>query len=372
MGLWDWDVRTNTSVWNAIEYQLLGLPVGDEKVSTSLFFDRLHPEDAGPFHTILSEVMESGSEFYHEVRIRRADGQERLACRRRPTQPRRVRSAAEDDRRELRYNRSQAGRRQASRSCAEAEAANRAKDRFLAILSHEFRGPLTPILMTLAYWETLSEQLPADFQQDMSTIRRNIDFQMRLIDDLLDFNSIAAGKLSIRAEQIDVHVVLRRCLDANRGHLESKGLAAVCSLRASSGNTNADPARLEQVFGNVLRNAIKFTATGRIDIETEDFPGDGTEPRFIRRSHSRHRYRHRRGISPECPLRPSNKAAKIARASTADWDSVSPSAVRSCKRTAAESPPPATAPTRAQRLQSISRPLLLRPFLKAFLHGKSV
>jgi PAS domain S-box-containing protein len=78
MGLLEWDTRTNRLVWNDVEYRLLGLPVGEGNEATHLFFDRVHPDDAGPFNQILVEVMESGSDFYHELRITRADdGQER-------------------------------------------------------------------------------------------------------------------------------------------------------------------------------------------------------------------------------------------------------------------------------------------------------
>jgi PAS domain S-box-containing protein len=288
MGLWEWDVRTDTSVWNAIEYELLGLPVGEGNVPTNLFFDRVHPDDAAPFSRILAEVMESGSEFYHEVRIRRADGQECWLA----AAGQLSRDAAGKPLKMIGVNYDITQRKLAEarlrEARAEAEAANRAKDRFLAILSHELRGPLSPIAITLEYWETLANQLPADFREDMAMIQRNLDLQTRLIDDLLDFNRIVTGKLSIRLEPTNVHVLLRRCVDANRGQLDSKGLTAALNLGAASGDIVADPVRLEQVFGNVLRNAIKFTAAGGIEIETEDLPsggggdGGGEKPPFIR------------------------------------------------------------------------------------------
>jgi PAS domain S-box-containing protein len=282
MGLWEWDVRTNTSVWNAIEYQLLGLPVGEGNVPTSLFFDRVHPDDAGPFNKILSDVMESGSEFHHEVRIRRADGQERWLAA--AGQLSRDASGKPSKMIGVNYDITEQ-KLAAAKLCearAEAEAANRAKDQFLAMLSHELRGPLSPVSMILAVWRRHAGDLPADFLEDVDLIERSVNSQMRLIDDLLDFNRIATGKLSIRPEPIDLHDLLRRCLEAHRESLESKGLRATCSLRATSGHITADPGRLEQVFGNVLRNAIKFTATGTIDIETHDLPDDGAETGFIR------------------------------------------------------------------------------------------
>jgi len=78
MGLWEWDTRNNRSVWNTIEYELLGVPVGEGVEATDQFFDRVHPEDLGPFNQILNDVMKNGGDFQHEMRIIRADdGQER-------------------------------------------------------------------------------------------------------------------------------------------------------------------------------------------------------------------------------------------------------------------------------------------------------
>jgi PAS domain S-box-containing protein len=282
MGLWEWDVRANTSVWNAIEYQLLGLPVGEGNVPTSLFFDRVHPDDAGPFNKILSDVMERGSEFYHEVRIRRADGQERWLA----AAGQLSRDASGRPLKMIGVNYDITERKLAdariSEARAEAEAANRAKDRFLAILSHELRGPLAPVLATLSLWQMYPGDLPADFREDIDLVARNVNLQARLVDDLLDFNRIATGKLAVRPEPMDLHALLRRCLEAHRGALEAKGLTATCSFRATSGNIIADPVRLEQVFGNVLRNAIKFTAAGTVDIETQDLAGSGTETSHVR------------------------------------------------------------------------------------------
>ena len=214
--------------------------------------------------------METGSEFYHEVRIFRADGQERwLAAAGQLT-----RDASGKPLKMIGVNYditdrklSEAKLREAR---AEAEAANRAKDRFLAVLSHELRGPLSPVAMILTDWARYADELPAGFLEDIDMIRRNVTFQTRLIDDLLDFNRIATGKLSIRPEPMNLHELLRRCLDAAPGIDGSQGVDRDVNLRATRGDIVADPARLEQVVGNVLRNAIKFTAAGTIDVETQD------------------------------------------------------------------------------------------------------
>ena len=120
-------------------------------------------------------------------------------------------------------------------------------------------------------------------------ILRNVTLQARLIDDLLDFNRIATGKLAISPAPMDVHELLR-LPRRPPWELESKGLTATCNLRAASGRIVADPVRIEQVFGNVLRNAIKFTASGTIDIETTDVAattGSAVHPRSLPRHGSR-------------------------------------------------------------------------------------
>jgi PAS domain S-box-containing protein len=84
------------------------------------------------------------------------------------------------------------------------EAANHAKDQFLAALSHELRTPLTPVLATLTSWEA-SDELPGPFVADVQMLRRNIELEARLIDDLLDLNRIVKGKLSLNLELVDAH-----------------------------------------------------------------------------------------------------------------------------------------------------------------------
>lgn len=88
------------------------------------------------------------------------------------------------------------------------EAANLAKDHFLAALSHELRTPLTPVLATLTSWEA-SDELPGSFLADIQMLRRNVELEARLIDDLLDLNRIVKGKLSLNLELVDAHELVQ-------------------------------------------------------------------------------------------------------------------------------------------------------------------
>nr|MBA2623798.1 PAS domain-containing protein [Chthoniobacterales bacterium] len=93
-----------------------------------------------------------------------------------------------------------------------AEAANRAKDRFLAALSHELRTPLTPVVMVVSALE-IDARLPADVRDDLAMVRRNVELETRLIDDLLDLSRVISGKLRLRAEPISAKALIENVLD---------------------------------------------------------------------------------------------------------------------------------------------------------------
>lgn len=154
----------------------------------------------------------------------------------------------------------------------EAEAANRAKDQFLAMLSHELRTPLSAILLSASAMET-DGSIPEELRGEISMIRRNIDLEARLIDDLLDVTRISKGKLQMRIRPVDAHKVLARAADTVRHEAENKGICLALHLDAKEHNVNADPARLQQVYWNLIRNSAKFTDRGgRIDVRTHNNP----------------------------------------------------------------------------------------------------
>jgi PAS domain S-box-containing protein len=144
---------------------------------------------------------------------------------------------------------------------AEAEAANRAKDRFLAVLGHELRTPLTPVLAGV---ELLEQRINAngEFRGTIEIIRRNIELEARLIDDILDLTAIAKGKINLDVGTVDIHAVVRGAIDIFKTEIGRKKLRVHASLAAPEHFTQADDSRLMQVFWNVIKNAIKFTPEG--------------------------------------------------------------------------------------------------------------
>ena len=156
------------------------------------------------------------------------------------------------------------------RAKEQAEAASAAKDQFLAVLSHELRTPLTPVLASV---EMLSRQadLPADVAAALEAIRRNVELEARIIDDLLDLTRISRGKVELRAETVDAHDSLRHALEVWQKQAKDKRLEVTLDLRAGRRHVRADPARLQQVYWNLIGNAVKFTpAGGRIALASSN------------------------------------------------------------------------------------------------------
>ena len=149
-----------------------------------------------------------------------------------------------------------------------AEKANKAKDDFLAALSHELRTPLNPVLL-IASESAEDPELPDRVRTDFATIRDNIELEARLIDDLLDFNRIAHGKLGLNKHLLDCHAVLDDAIAVVEPELRKKHIKLSLNLEKAPCQLNADRTRLQQVFWNVLKNAAKFTPeNGSITVKT--------------------------------------------------------------------------------------------------------
>lgn len=159
-----------------------------------------------------------------------------------------------------------------------AEKASAAKDDFLAEVSHELRTPLTPALMAATVLEK-DPGLPESARSDISLIRRNIELEARLIDDLLDLTLITRGKLTLQTAEINVHVSLNRAIEACQAEARQKRQTLQIELGAVRTQVLGDAVRVQQICWNVLRNAVKFTPErGTITIAT----GNDEEQIWIR------------------------------------------------------------------------------------------
>jgi HAMP domain-containing protein/signal transduction histidine kinase/ActR/RegA family two-component response regulator len=151
---------------------------------------------------------------------------------------------------------------------AEKARSNLAKDQFLAMLSHELRTPLTPVLASALALESESA-LPEEIRESLQMIRRNVELEARLIDDLLDLTRIDQGKVQLNFEVVDAHTLLQTALEICQAEIDRKHLTRSLNLGARKVHMRADPARLQQIFWNLINNAVKFTPpNGQIIIST--------------------------------------------------------------------------------------------------------
>ena len=173
----------------------------------------------------------------------------------------------------------------------QAERVGRLKDEFLATVSHELRTPLNAILG----WSTLIKRLPAgseDQARGLETIERNARVQAQIINDLLDMSRIISGKVQLDVQAIDLGEVINAAIEAVKLSIEAKKLRLRVTLDARAGRLRGDPNRLQQVFWNLLTNAVKFTPSGghinvilervnsHVEVTVED-SGMGIQPEFL-------------------------------------------------------------------------------------------
>ncbi|MBN3942023.1 PAS domain S-box protein [Nostoc sp. NMS9] len=176
-----------------------------------------------------------------------------------------------------------------------AENANRIKDEFLAVLSHELRSPLNPILG----WSKLLQTKKLDektIPQALKTIERNAKLQAQLIEDLLDISRILQGKISLNIYPVDLTSVISAAMETVRLSAEAKLIEMHISLEPNLGQVLGDSNRLQQIVWNLLSNAVKFTPEGgRVDIRLSSCPksnsnsaiiqvsdtGKGIDPNFL-------------------------------------------------------------------------------------------
>ncbi len=155
----------------------------------------------------------------------------------------------------------------------EALEASRAKDDFLAALSHELRTPLNPILL-LSSDAATDPSLPAETREVFEIIRKNVDLEARLIDDLLDITQISRGKMRLDKEALNIQSVLEDALTIVKAEAQNKNLNLKSEFKACHTTVWGDAVRLQQVFWNVLKNAVKFTpGGGTVSISLENAEG---------------------------------------------------------------------------------------------------
>ncbi|GAB4228957.1 MAG: hypothetical protein Kow00121_57940 [Elainellaceae cyanobacterium] len=266
--VYDWDVQAGVVYRSEGLHDLIGLHPDQVPEGRDWWSERLHPDDLARIQPIMMAVLAGESDRYDfEYRIRHQDGRwvtvwDRGYLIRNPQgQTVRVVGSTADisDRKQAEADREQLlAREQAAR--AEAEKANRIKDEFLAVLSHELRSPLNPILG----WATLLQRRKvneATLSQALETIQRNVKLQVQLIDDLLDVSRILRGKLNLETGSVNLVPTILAAIETVRLAAEAKSIQIETQL-VDNLWVLGDAGRLQQVVWNLLSNAVKFTPTG--------------------------------------------------------------------------------------------------------------
>ncbi|MBD2037052.1 PAS domain S-box protein [Leptolyngbya sp. FACHB-321] len=308
MGSWDWNLQTNVVRWSEGHFTLLGLQPGEVEPSYTTWQNSIHPEDLAVTEAALHQTLEAKVEYHHQYRCRWRDGSVHwLEARGQYSyasdgQPTRMIGIIIDisDRKQVEHEREQLlVNEQAAREAA--ETANRIKDEFLAVLSHELRSPLNPILG----WVGLLRNGRLDAVQSsqaLETIERNARLQVQLIEDLLDISRILRGKLTLNQVPINLITTIEAAMETVRLAAEAKGVAlnfvlatesernhesqparAHTSFSSRSSNRPSirvlgDSVRLQQVMWNLLSNGVKFTPeSGQVEIRLEQVGGQKAE-----------------------------------------------------------------------------------------------
>jgi PAS domain S-box-containing protein len=252
-----------------------------------------HPDDVEEDARRWRHSIESGEPFQHESRFRRSDGVYRWHLTRASAMRHAegsiviwVGSSTDiEDRKSVEEN--------LVRQYAESETLSRAKDEFLATSSHELRTPLTSILG----WSELlvTGELDAETQREaIDSIRQSAMAQSRLIDDMLDVSRLLTGKLELNSEMVDVAAPLLLAIRAIAPAAEKKHIRLQKSLARDASRVYGDATRLQQIFWNILSNAVKFTpargsirvrlssADSKVEVEVSD-TGKGIGRDFLPR-----------------------------------------------------------------------------------------
>ncbi|MEP6604002.1 MAG: ATP-binding protein [Spartobacteria bacterium] len=275
VGTFDFYPPTGELQWSKRCNEIFGLPPGT-KVDYASYVNCVHPQDRHIIHDTVRGVLQPGNRGRYDIEYRivgMEDRQERWVSEK-------GRAILDDKGHAVRFigtildiTASKTAAMALQRAKNDAEEANRAKDQFLAMLSHELRTPLTPVLMSVAALRR-ETQIGERFAAELEMIQRNIELEARLIDDLLDLTRIAHGKFELHQDAVDVHASIEHALSITSSDVSQKNLQVTKRFTATEHHCWADAARLQQVFWNLIKNAVKFTpAGGKIDISTRSEEG---------------------------------------------------------------------------------------------------
>ncbi len=270
MGVWDWNIASGEVRWSGELEPLHGLPHGGFAGTYEAFRALIHPEDRERVEAAIRRSVETRVPYEEQFRILGADGVERWTDARgqvvEDASGRAVRMVGVG----IDITRQKHLEEELRRQAEQLAEADRRKDEFLAMLAHELRNPLAPIVHAV---ELLGHPDPAQAKRGREIIRRQSEHLARLVDDLLDVSRITRGTVRLERRRVPLKEVVETAVDTWRHRIAERRQDLSIEIPEQTIWLDADPARLAQIVSNLLHNATNFTPErGRIGIEagTED------------------------------------------------------------------------------------------------------
>jgi two-component system CheB/CheR fusion protein len=260
--------RVGTVKWSAETFRIFGFEPGSLDLDGGTFLEHIHPDDRDDVRSTIGRSTKTAEPYQNEYRIVRPDGTVRVLHswvdfeKDAAGRPIRVIGTCQDI-------------TERKRAEQELRDADRRKDEFLAMLSHELRNPLAPILSAVEIIEQAGpgeSELRATFQ---AVITRQVMHMKRLLDDLLDVARVSRGKIQLRPERVDLATLLLQAVEVSRPMIVDKGHALEIALGNEPLPIDADSTRIVQVFANLINNAAKYTdAGGHITLTSRTLGGE--------------------------------------------------------------------------------------------------
>jgi PAS domain S-box-containing protein len=254
MGTWQLDLRTRLVTWSGSVERIHGYEPGDFDRTFEAYQDLIHDDDRDRVVASIQRAIDGGKPYDIEYRVVGADGAVRWV-------ESKGRVEYEDGlaMRMTGVCMAVTGRKEAEFArLADAHEANLLKDQFLAILSHELRSPLNAIIGWIHVLEQDAE-LPERLCHAIDIVKRNANLQAQLIEDILDVSRIITGKLTIEPQPLDVRALVEATLGGLLPAAAMKQIRVTLEIPDDLPIVEGDPRRLQQILGNVISNAIKFT-----------------------------------------------------------------------------------------------------------------
>lgn len=264
VGVWDWDLVSDSMTWSDGHFSLLGLPSTSVPPSYATWAGRIHPDDLPLVEATMQDAREQGASFQVDFRVVWPDGTihwleargQFLGASGEGGEPVRMIAAMVD-------------LTERKRAEAAMQEESRQKDEFLAMLAHELRNPLAPI-RNAVYVLRHGGDVEPRMQRYCDMIDRQVGHMVRLVDDLLDVSRVTSGKIRLQKERVDLSAIVHHAVETVQPMIDRKRQVITFDPWPQAIEVEADAARLLQVIANLLTNAAKFTPEGgRITLRTE-------------------------------------------------------------------------------------------------------